>query len=102
MPTRALTLAAFLAGLGAAAGCGSPCSDLASKICSCQSTDALVQACNNKVSADTFASSPSSAEQDKCAALDKTCTCAALACGDLAACGLARDPGVPLGTQTCP
>ncbi len=100
MRTRALTLAAALAAL--VAGCGSPCGDLANKICSCQPNDTQVQACNNGVSADTFGANPTSAQEDRCAQLTKTCTCAALACGNLAACGLAKDPGFDLGTQSCP
>ncbi len=102
MRTRALTLAAVLVAAAGLAACGNPCSDLANQICSCQQNDALVQACNNKVSTDTYASSPTAAQRDRCSALLDTCTCSALACGNLAACGLARDPGIDLGTQTCP
>jgi len=86
----------------AAAGCGNPCDDLVNKICGCNANDTAVTACKNRVSADTLYSSPTAEQKNVCATLNDTCTCNALACGDYAACGLAKsDPNVDLGTQTC-
>lgn len=85
-----------------AGGCGNPCDDLVNKICGCNANDTAVTACKNRVSADTMYGSPTAAQKDTCASLLSSCTCGALACGDYAACGLAKSaPDVVLGTQTC-
>ncbi len=87
----------------ATAACGNPCDDLVNTICGCNSNDTAIQACKNRVSADTMYTSPTAAQKDTCSKLNDTCTCNALACGDFAACGLAKnDPNIDLGTDlTC-
>jgi hypothetical protein len=94
MRTRGWTLGwlVTLALLGSA--CGNPCDDLAKTICNCQPTNSAQTTCLNRVSSDN-SPQPSSADLDTCQQLEKTCTCAALASGDLAACGLAKSPASP-------
>lgn len=82
---------ALCAALVPPAACGHPCRDLSDTICRCAQTTEEEQRCIRQVHA--------LASQDKrvhdanatrtCAALLETCTCEALAAGDLAACGLA-------------
>jgi hypothetical protein len=72
---RHLALALLLAaGLGAAA-CGSPCEDLAIRVCNCQPAgtlrDTCVQGVKNELSDD--ATKPSEAVQQRCSQLLETC-----------------------------
>ncbi len=97
MRTGVWMTGALLAQL-ALVGCSSPCDELATKICSCEIDASHTQACNDRVASDT--ATATKAQQDRCAQLVDTCNCNALACGNLAACGLAKDPGIDLGI-TC-
>jgi hypothetical protein len=102
MHMRALAFAGFVSLLVVAlpvAGCGSPCEDLDNKICSCEANQTDVDACTAKVNSDKR--SATNAEQTRCSQLIDTCTCSALACGNLSACGLAKDTKINVGTQTC-
>jgi hypothetical protein len=88
--------AALLVAFGAmGAGCGNACQDLANTICGCERNAADKQACLDRVSSDDLASKATNAQQNRCKQLAKTCNCNRLACGDLAACGLANDSGFP-------
>jgi hypothetical protein len=82
-------IAAF--GVALFVACGTPCKDLSDTICKCEPTDALQQACLQRVDAESQAVPLTEAEQDVCAGIldAETCTCDALADGDLVACGLA-------------
>jgi hypothetical protein len=80
-------------------GCGSPCDDLDNKICDCEANQTNKDACLTRVGNDKR--TVDSTEQQRCSQLNKTCTCSALACGNLAACGLAKDTQIDAGTQTC-
>ncbi|HET6345412.1 MAG TPA: hypothetical protein VFH51_10790 [Myxococcota bacterium] len=90
----------FLTGIGLAAalllgGCSDPCKDLSERICNCKSTVDEQRACLTQVSnlASQRQSDPNKAVEreglDTCKNLLATCTCAALAEGNLSACGLA-------------
>lgn len=68
--------------------CDDPCVDLAKKICRCSETQTEQQACIQRVDADAGEREASAEEQEVCADLIDTCTCKALAQGELAACGL--------------
>jgi len=59
-----LALPALLA-LGLA-GCGSPCQDLADRICNCQSAGAVRDNCKASVKNELGATKPSSADQHAC------------------------------------
>lgn len=85
-------LVAFMVGLFA--GCGNACKDLANHICDCQPTRGKKDRCQNSVSIANSNASLSSEQQDLCSSIldSGACTCQALQNGDLAACGLARDP----------
>jgi len=83
------------------AGCGNACVDLAKQICSCQPTKAKQADCQTRVDTQKLASDANKAERQRCSELVDTCTCAAIACGDLAACGLARDSGLAPDVTSC-
>lgn len=48
MPLRLLRLLACVFSLSVAAGCGNPCLDLASQVCSCLPDDGTRAACNQR------------------------------------------------------
>ena len=75
-----------------AVGCGDkPCQELSEKICRCGRTEAEQQRCVRQVGDASPARAPSAREEEQCAALLDSCTCAKLSDGELAACGLARE-----------
>ena len=84
-------LLAFVAIVGVGA-CGHPCRELSDRVCRCAQNADQEARCLRQVRA--------LASQDKlghdaeatrqCVAFLQTCTCEALAAGDLAACGLAK------------
>lgn len=86
---RALLLAA--AALGAL-HCGHPCRELSDRVCRCAQNAEQEARCLRQVrslaSQDRAGRNTDAARQ--CAELLETCTCEALAAGDLAACGLAK------------
>lgn len=86
----ALTLAAMLP---LAVACGDPCVDLSKKICRCEKSDALQQACLQNVDDQAGTLEASDAENERCSELLDTCTCAKLADGKLEACGLTEPEG---------
>lgn len=90
---------ALLIVFGLSTSCGNPCEDLGNKICACESNQTNVDGCKLRFSNDTR--KVSKAEQQRCSDFIDTCTCAALACGDLAACGLAKDTEINIGTEAC-
>ncbi len=90
MRMLAQRLPAILAFLLMAQACGDPCTDLAKKICKCEPTQTLQQACEQRVS-NSGRGKPNDQEADVCDAKLETCTCASLAEGDLEACGLAEE-----------
>lgn len=73
--TRLLTLGLALAPLALAA-CGSPCEELATRICTCQPAgtvrDTCIQSVKNQIGADT--TKPTEAQQQFCSDRLKTCT----------------------------
>jgi hypothetical protein len=73
--TRSLALAALAAAVLAGAGCGSPCEDLATRICHCQPAgtirDTCVQTVKNQVGRD--ATKPTQAQEQFCASRLATC-----------------------------
>jgi len=69
-----LALAALLASAGLALGCGSPCQDLAQRICSCQPVGVFRDNCNNAAKNQlSNGPSPTSADEQRCTDLLKTC-----------------------------
>lgn len=89
-----LTILALAAALSfAVGGCGSACSQLGNKICDCQPTREKQNACTSalKTAKDNYNLSDGQEKQCQEILDAKTCTCEALAAGDLAACGLADD-----------
>jgi hypothetical protein len=74
-------------------GCGSPCTDLANKVCNCQPTRARREHCKTAIAAADKNISLSSEEDNRCQdVLDSgRCTCEALQGMDYAACGLSED-----------
>ncbi len=71
-PPRAAAALAALVAL-AALGCGTPCQDLASRICGCQPAGAARDACNNEVSNLLGGASPTAADQTRCQTLLASC-----------------------------
>jgi hypothetical protein len=86
---RALPLALLAAGLVLTSACGDPCVDLSKKVCSCERTAAEQQACSQRVDNDTVEAT--NKQKDVCTEHLDTCSCEALARGELTACGLAHD-----------
>lgn len=89
---------ALFALLGLFSGCGSPCKDLADKICDCQPTRLRQDRCHTNVDAADRNTSLSGEEDDRCQAIldSGTCTCEAVQAADYAACGLANDAAAAL------
>lgn len=75
--------------------CGDACTSLARKICRCERNQNDQQACISRVTSDTSVGSATEEEVAVCRRLDDTCNCQALANGDLAACGLAKETPSP-------
>jgi hypothetical protein len=95
MFTRALIAAVCTACLSlASAACGSPCEDLAHKVCRCQPTKAKKDRCNINIDAAVRNFDLSDGQEDRCQKIldSGTCTCEAVLAGDLNACGLSYDP----------
>lgn len=92
----AIRLAATACLVGAV-GCGDPCKDLSEQVCGCMPTVNQQQNCSNHVNslAGQYHANPNSAVEqaglNRCTALLTTCSCDALATGNLAACGLAQE-----------
>ncbi|MBI3179542.1 MAG: hypothetical protein HYZ27_07755 [Deltaproteobacteria bacterium] len=84
---RALALALGVA-LGLAAACSDPCTELAKQTCECKRNEGEKQACIQEVETRAKSDNPSAPAEKCCDALTDRCTCAALARGELAACGL--------------
>jgi|DewCreStandDraft_4_1066084.scaffolds.fasta_scaffold00303_29 hypothetical protein len=80
-------------------GCGSPCKDLADKICDCMPTRLSQERCHTNVNAADSNTSISEEEEDRCQAIldSGRCTCEAIQAGDVSACGLANDAAALLG-----
>lgn len=66
---------ALVAMAGLAAGCKSPCVQLAEKICDCQPTQVDRDNCNATVSARADQVSPTDADEQTCDALVDKCDC---------------------------
>ncbi len=105
-------LAPLALGLLCLAGCGSPCQDLADRICNCQPAGTLRDNCKSSVKNQIGTTKPSSSDQSLCAEKLKSCPdpestpsqCQVLETeAGKEACGLAfpeADGGVPdAGTQ---
>ena len=69
-------------------GCDDPCLSLSKKICKCEKTQSLQQACTRRVQDLADSLGATHEQNNHCADLIDGCTCAKLADGDLAACGL--------------
>lgn len=70
--------------------CDQPCRALSEKICSCEPSDTLRRACLQRVSNEDSLRSTQPEDESRCADIIDGCTCALLASGDRAACGLAN------------
>ena len=95
MTTRILTFIVLLLALAVlATACGSPCEDLAHKVCRCQPTEAKKDRCNINIDAAVRNYDLSDEQEDRCQKIldSGTCTCEAIEAGDLNACGLSFDP----------
>jgi hypothetical protein len=81
-----------------AAGCATPCEDLAHKVCDCQPTRAKQDRCDTAIDAAVQNMDLSSEEDDRCQAIldSGSCTCEAIAAADYAACGLSADAAATL------
>jgi hypothetical protein len=84
-----------LLGLGfvsLALGCGSPCEDLAYRICECQVSRSQKELCKNGIYSSTRNLSISSDDEDSCQAIldSGECTCEALQSGNQSACGVSN------------
>jgi len=90
---RLLLAATAVLGLLIASGCKNPCLELAQKICDCQSTTSLRDACNQQASDRNSLETVTPEDEETCTALMDKCDCHALdtAEGKLN-CGIARDP----------
>ena len=85
-------LAGALVGLAiTGSGCGDACIDLSEKICQCEPTEGRQQACLQRVSDEEGSKVVSQSDREVCETKLDSCTCAKLADGELAACGLSRD-----------
>jgi hypothetical protein len=103
---RPLLLVAALASAALGAGCGSPCQDLAARICDCQPVGGARDVCNQSVKNQlgNDSTKPSAAQETACTELLKTCPdpgSDGAACDKLktesgkVACGLAFPPVTP-------
>ncbi len=99
---RPIAAALALTLLATAAACGSACQDLGNRICSCQTTLALQDACKNAVKTQLGSGTQPAADQSLCQAKLATCpdpTVDANACDEMnteagkVACGLAYPAG---------
>jgi hypothetical protein len=70
-----LLLAALAPLLALAAGCGSPCQDLAARVCNCQPAGGVRDACNQSVKNQlgNDATKPSQAQEASCTQLLSSC-----------------------------
>lgn len=64
---------ALAAGLAALAACGSPCKDLAARVCNCQPGGGVRDACNQAVGTQLGSQDVTSAEEQRCQELLATC-----------------------------
>lgn len=76
-----------------ASACGDPCRDLSEAVCRCAPSREEQQRCIKHVRALANLNDKSDTAQARtqCAAMLQSCTCEALANGDLKACGLASE-----------
>ena len=81
--------------VAAAAACKDPCVKLAEKICRCEPTDAIQRACVARVGSESGIRKASDSEARACRAIldGGTCSCDALADGNLEGCGLSQAAG---------
>jgi hypothetical protein len=82
------TALAIVVAFLAATGCGDPCVDLSKKICRCEKSELLQQACLQRVEDSSSTLEATDEQNDRCSELMDGCTCTKLEDGDLAACGL--------------
>lgn len=73
-------------------GCGDPCEDLGTRVCSCRDSRSEVNLCVSQMQARMDLGAASEGAQGLCLERLETCDCDALARGDWAACGLAEAP----------
>ncbi len=71
----------------ALSACSEPCDELGDKICSCEKTSSLEEACKQKLKNSKSRIKPTDQEQDICGNLIDTCTCEALALEQYDKCG---------------
>ena len=97
MRTTPLTLFLLALALLTAASCGDPCRSLSERICRCERNTNAQNACVQRVAtlAGMRPNDPNSAVEqagrNQCSQLMGTCTCDALAQGNLKACGLSLE-----------
>ena len=89
MQRLALISATFLA-LGLASACIDPCDSLADRICKCEATDLEQTTCTQRVAIEKDKRDTTEADRAACEAALKTCSCEALARGELSKCGYSR------------
>ncbi len=73
--------------------CADPCRQVAEQVCACEPDKSRERSCLNEVNAAREAHEASEADLAACQSIieSASCTCDALALGDLAACGLAEE-----------
>lgn len=98
---RALIALSVAGAVAAAAGCGSPCQDLAERICNCNFTGSPRDSCISSIKNQLGNSNPSDADQSFCQSKLATCPDPSddasicqriLTAAGKRACGLAYDP----------
>jgi hypothetical protein len=89
---RILVLSLLLSGLAASAGCTDPCVALAQRICECEPSPALRQACETeRIQPLQEQLEPTAEEQQRCLEALDTCTCEALAENRVEQCAFTRE-----------
>ena len=71
------------------AGCDNACTELNNKRCRCERTEAEQRACLQRVDSLSGGRDLTTEELETCERLLDTCTCEAMAMGNIKACGLA-------------
>jgi hypothetical protein len=95
MITRIIAFVTLLPAMAVlTSACGSPCEDLANKVCRCQPTEAKKDRCRINIDTAVRNFDLSDEQEDRCQKIldSGTCTCTAVQAGDLNACGLSYDP----------
>jgi len=74
--------------------CADPCRQVAEQVCACEPDKSRERSCLSEVDAAREAHQASDADLQACQSIieAQSCTCDALALGDLSACGLAATP----------